>query len=100
MPTQRPFRVFIVTIHDVADGQIVHDRRVFDISGLLLQLAQGDDRAEETPASLPRCARRSTVRPRDEDRGDDPTSIVSGVATKGRGLRSGGHIFAVSRYRW
>ncbi|HJZ78085.1 MAG TPA: ester cyclase [Vicinamibacterales bacterium] len=48
-PTRRPFRVFIVTLHDVADGQIVHDRRVFDISGLLLQLAQGDERAEETP---------------------------------------------------
>src|SRR5262249_38165903 len=49
VPTRRPFRVFIVTIQDVADGQIVHDRRVFDISGLLLQLAQGDERAEETP---------------------------------------------------
>src|SRR5262249_20958690 len=48
-PTQRPFRVFIVTIHDVVAGQIVHERRVYDVSGLLLQLAQGDERIEETP---------------------------------------------------
>jgi serine phosphatase RsbU (regulator of sigma subunit) len=38
-PTGRPFRVFIVLLFELQDQQIVHERRVYDVNGLLLQLA-------------------------------------------------------------
>lgn len=47
-PTGRPFRVFVVLLYHIVDGRIVHERRVLDITGLLLQLARGDNRAPET----------------------------------------------------
>ena len=38
----------MVLIHEVVDGLIVHERRALDVTGLLLLLAQGDERIEET----------------------------------------------------
>ena len=42
------------------DGKITHERRVYDLNGLLLQLAKGDDLAAET-SRLYRAARASAV---------------------------------------
>jgi predicted ester cyclase len=47
-PTGRPFRIFVVLLFDIANGKIVHERRVYDLNGLLIQLARGDDLAVET----------------------------------------------------
>jgi ketosteroid isomerase-like protein len=38
-PTGRPFSLFIVVICTFRNEQIVHERRIYDFSGLLLQLA-------------------------------------------------------------
>jgi len=37
-PTGRKFRFRIVFLLDVADGQIARDRRIYDFTGLLLQV--------------------------------------------------------------
>jgi serine phosphatase RsbU (regulator of sigma subunit)/predicted ester cyclase len=59
-PTGRPFRFFVVRLFDVANGKIVHERRVYDLNGLLIQLARGDDLAAET-SWLYRAARASAL---------------------------------------
>src|SRR5579884_3020464 len=38
-PTGRPYRVGVVFLFTLEDGLIVHERRVYDFSGFLLQLA-------------------------------------------------------------
>src|SRR5262245_18666594 len=38
-PTGRPFRSFFVSICVLRDGRIAHERRVYDLTGLLQQLA-------------------------------------------------------------
>lgn len=38
-PTGRPFRFFLVALYTLRHGQIVHERRVHDMHGFLLQLA-------------------------------------------------------------
>lgn len=40
-PTGRPVCFFVVGIYTLRDGQIVHERRVYDMHGLMLQLAPG-----------------------------------------------------------
>jgi serine phosphatase RsbU (regulator of sigma subunit) len=45
-PTGRPFRLFCVILLTLKDGKIVHERRVYDISGLLLQLAGSPENAD------------------------------------------------------
>src|SRR5262245_17759094 len=42
-PTGNQFRVRGVILFDVEDGHIVHERRVFDLNGVLRQLATGHD---------------------------------------------------------
>jgi sigma-B regulation protein RsbU (phosphoserine phosphatase) len=37
--TAKPFRFFLVSLFTLDDRQIVHERRVYDVNGLLLQLA-------------------------------------------------------------
>lgn len=37
-PTRRPFRLPIVHLYTVRDGQIVHERRIYDFTGLLVQI--------------------------------------------------------------
>lgn len=37
-PSGRPFRFDAVVISDLADGKIVHERRIYDFTGLLIQL--------------------------------------------------------------
>lgn len=45
-PTGRPFRLFIVARFTLDHGKIVYGRRVYDITGVLLQLAGGPDNAD------------------------------------------------------
>jgi predicted ester cyclase len=45
--TGKPFRFFIVTLMKIERGQITYERRVYDVSGLMLQLATDDDVATE-----------------------------------------------------
>ena len=40
-PTGKPFRFFVVFLYTLRHGQIVHERRVYDVHGLMLQLATG-----------------------------------------------------------
>src|SRR5262245_18685807 len=40
-PTHKPFRIFLVSLITVDDQVIVHERRVYDVTGLLQQLATG-----------------------------------------------------------
>jgi serine phosphatase RsbU (regulator of sigma subunit)/predicted ester cyclase len=40
-PTGKRFRQFVVCLHDLGDGRIVHERRVYDVHGLLLELTTG-----------------------------------------------------------
>jgi predicted ester cyclase len=47
-PTGRRFRLFAVLFFELDDGHIVHDRRVYDVHGLLLQLATGHSLMAET----------------------------------------------------
>lgn len=37
-PSHKPFRVAIVRVYTFKDGYIVHDRRIYDFTGLLLQI--------------------------------------------------------------
>jgi steroid delta-isomerase-like uncharacterized protein len=46
-PTGRPFRFFLVNLYTLENGQIVHERRVYDVNGLLLQLANKSGVAAE-----------------------------------------------------
>jgi predicted ester cyclase len=46
-PTGNPFRFFTVIIFELSDRQIVHERRIYDVSGLLRQLATGPGLPEE-----------------------------------------------------
>ena len=49
-PTGSPFRFFGVFLFDLCDdGLIVHERRVLDVNGLLLQLATGRDLLADAP---------------------------------------------------
>jgi uncharacterized protein (TIGR02246 family) len=48
-PTRSQFRLFSVVLCDVADDQIIYERRVFDVNGLLRQLATGRNLSAETP---------------------------------------------------
>jgi len=47
-PTGRPFRFFFVQFFRLANDQIVHERRVFDVNGLILQLASDSGLSTET----------------------------------------------------
>jgi len=38
-PTGRPFRLFLVNLVTVDDQRIIHERRVYDVGGFMLQLA-------------------------------------------------------------
>lgn len=40
-PTGRPFRLFMVNLLAILDRGIVHERRVYDVGGFMLQLAAG-----------------------------------------------------------
>jgi steroid delta-isomerase-like uncharacterized protein len=40
-PSGNPVRFFVVQMYELLDGQIVHERRVYDVSGLLRQLVTG-----------------------------------------------------------
>jgi serine phosphatase RsbU (regulator of sigma subunit) len=57
-PTGKPFAIFIVFLLTLRDHQIVHERRVYDLHGLMLQLAIGHemvmDSAHEYRATLDR----------------------------------------------
>jgi serine phosphatase RsbU (regulator of sigma subunit) len=59
-PTGRPFRFFVVRLFDITNGKIAYERRVYDLNGLLIQLARGDDLAAET-SWLYRAARASAL---------------------------------------
>jgi steroid delta-isomerase-like uncharacterized protein len=37
-PTGKPFRLRFVCIHDVEDGKIIRERRIYDFTGLLMQI--------------------------------------------------------------
>lgn len=37
-PTGKPFRISIVHLHDIRDGYIQHERRIYDFTGLLVQI--------------------------------------------------------------
>jgi steroid delta-isomerase-like uncharacterized protein len=37
-PTKRPFDVRVVFVYTLKDGQIVHERRILDFTGVLLQI--------------------------------------------------------------
>ena len=45
-PTGRPFRLFLVTLITVVDQEIIHERRVYDVGGFMLQLATDGSGAE------------------------------------------------------
>jgi len=57
-PTGRPFRVFLVSFLEFDNGQILTEQRVYDLKGLLLQLAGdsvvGEDLEESYRAALDR----------------------------------------------
>src|SRR5258708_35886548 len=46
-PTGRRFRLFLVQLFDLDDSRIAHERRVFDVSGFLLELATGSGTLED-----------------------------------------------------
>lgn len=50
-PTGRPFRLFVIQWFQVRNGEIVHEHRVFDINGLLMQLARGQSPLVETSSA-------------------------------------------------
>jgi hypothetical protein len=37
-PTGKPFRVPMVLVNTLKNGQIVHERRIYDFTGLLVQI--------------------------------------------------------------
>jgi len=45
-PTAKPFRLFLVNLLTLKDGKILYERRVYDITGLLLQLAGSPENAD------------------------------------------------------
>jgi serine phosphatase RsbU (regulator of sigma subunit) len=45
-PTGKPFRLFLVDLFEVNDQGIVHERRVYDVGGLMLQLGADGGGAE------------------------------------------------------
>ena len=47
-PTGRPFRLFLVALLTIRDQQIVHERRVYDVGGLMSQLAAESDEVSES----------------------------------------------------
>jgi sigma-B regulation protein RsbU (phosphoserine phosphatase) len=49
-PTGKPFRLFLVTLLTVSGRQVVHERRVYDIGGFMVQLATDGSSVE--PAQL------------------------------------------------
>jgi predicted ester cyclase len=61
-PTGKAFRLFVIVLYTLSDGQIVHERRVFDAHGLLLQLAGG----LPAPVDLPQLYRATLDRARME----------------------------------
>jgi phosphoserine phosphatase RsbU/P len=50
-PTGRHFRSVAVGLYDLKDGRIVREQRVFDVTGVLLQLARREGLAEDVPRS-------------------------------------------------
>jgi len=46
-PTGRPFRAFVVSLFALENRQIVHERRVYDLNGVMLQLANKSGAAAE-----------------------------------------------------
>jgi SnoaL-like polyketide cyclase len=47
-PTGKAFRVFVVNLYVVDNRQIVHERGVYDVNGLMLQLATDAGMVAET----------------------------------------------------
>jgi serine phosphatase RsbU (regulator of sigma subunit)/ketosteroid isomerase-like protein len=47
-PTGRQFRFFVVHLYTFRDSHIAHERRVYDVNGLLLQLATDSAASSET----------------------------------------------------
>jgi serine phosphatase RsbU (regulator of sigma subunit)/predicted ester cyclase len=45
-PTGKPFRLFLVSLLTIHDRRFVHERRVYDVGGLMSQLATGGGEAE------------------------------------------------------
>jgi len=37
-PTRKPFQLRLISMCEVRDGEIVYERRVYDFTGLLLQI--------------------------------------------------------------
>jgi hypothetical protein len=37
-PTGKPFRLRVVLLHEIEDGKIVRERRIYDFTGLLMQI--------------------------------------------------------------
>jgi serine phosphatase RsbU (regulator of sigma subunit)/predicted ester cyclase len=47
-PTGKPFRLFLVSLLTVHNQQIVHERRVYDVGGLMSQLAMASEETSES----------------------------------------------------
>jgi steroid delta-isomerase-like uncharacterized protein len=37
-PTRKPFQIRLMTIAELRDGEIVHERRIYDFTGMLVQI--------------------------------------------------------------
>jgi hypothetical protein len=37
-PTRKPFQLRLISMCEVRDGEIVYERRIYDFTGLLLQI--------------------------------------------------------------
>jgi SnoaL-like polyketide cyclase len=90
--TGKPFRFFIVSLMKIERGQIASERRVYDVSGLLLQLATDDDVATEAG----RVYRSTLERARTEHELKTAAQIQQALLPERRRERAGFEIAATS----
>jgi hypothetical protein len=74
--TSNPFSFLVVRLCDLKDGLIVHEHRVYDMHGLLLQLAKGPDFAGRRPTCVPRRFVYGASGTLSRDSREDPTSLA------------------------
>ena len=90
--TGKPFRFLLVSLMTVESGKIVYERRVYDLNGLMLQLATDD--AVVTEAG--RAYRATLERARTEHELETAAQIQQALLPEGRHARAGFEMAASS----
>jgi len=85
-PTGRPFAFFIVFLITVHDRQIVEERRVYDLHGLMLQLASGREMVNDSAQVYRATLERALMQHELKIAGEIQRALLPELRRKGKGF--------------